>query len=315
MTKMKSAGNREGRGALVVARKAGYDRSFLLAISAEVRSKYKMAAGWTLEDINDDPIWTPGGCAGMPNVIVGKRYEVFMDGEYQPGQGYGSGIRMTVFDLKDRTFSSVLPTPNDVLYLGNTPRVVDDHTVDIVISKSKPTENIGEVKDAQVFLRRVDLRTGEYREWPITGLPEDQRTLGATQSNFYVVPIGPADSFKIVDGSAEYVAFSTNLEDRYTDAPVDGVQRKGKRNDDVLFVDLSTGKERAALHAWRFPQPFGWSGIHLYVEALRERETGSMPGVYNTAETTWDWVFDDAAIPASMGDPGGVFVLGLVDSA
>jgi hypothetical protein len=315
ITKTKGTGNRDGKGALVVARKAGYDRAYLLAIAAQVRTKYRTAAGWTLEDINDDPVWTPGGCAGMPNVIVGQRYEVFMDAEYEPGQSYGSGIRMTVFDLKERTFASVLPSPNDVLYLGNAPRVVDDHTVDIMIAKGKPTENAGEVKDAPIYLRRVDLRTGDYREWPVTGLPEDLRTLGASQSSFYYVSIGPADSFRIVDGSAQYVQFSTNPDDRYVDAAVDGVQQKGKRNDDLLYVDLATGKERAALHSWRSPQPLGWRGSHLFVDAAREPNTGNVPGVYNTADTTWDWVFDDAAVPASFGDPGGVFVLGLVDNA
>jgi hypothetical protein len=286
-----------------------------LAISAQVRTKYRTAAGWTLEDINDDPVWTPGGCAGMPNVIVGQRYEVFMDAEYEPGQSYGSGIRMTVFDLKERTFASVLPSPNDVLYLGNAPRVVDDHTVDIMIAKGKPTENAGEVKDAPIYLRRVDLRTGDYREWPVTGLPEDLRTMGASQSSFYYLSIGPADSFRIVDGSAQYVQFSTNPDDRYVDAAVDGVQQKGKRNDDLLYVDIATGKERAALHSWRSPQPLGWRGSHLFVDAAREPNAANVPGVYNTADTTWDWVFDDAAVPASFGDPGGVFVLGLVDNA
>jgi hypothetical protein len=315
ITKTKRAGNRDGKGALVVARKAGYDRAYLLAISAQVRTKYQTAAGWTLEDINDDPVWTPGGCAGMPNVIVGQRYEVFMDAEYEPGQSYGSGIRMTVFDLKERTFSSVLPSPNDVLYLGNAPRVVDDHTVDIMVSKGKPTENAGEIKDASIFLRRVDLRSGDYREWLVTGVPADRRNLGASQSSFYYLSIGPADSFQMVDGSAQYVQFSTNPDDMYVDAAVDGVQQKGKRNDDLLFVELATGKERAALHSWRSPQPLGWRGSHLFVDAAREPNTGNVPGVYNTADTTWDWVFEDAAVPASFEDPGGVFVLGLVGNA
>jgi hypothetical protein len=315
ITRTKGASNRQGKGALVVARKAGYDRAYLVAISAEVRNKYKVAAGWTLEDINDDPIWTPGGCAGMPNVIVGNRYEVFMDADYEPGQLYGSGIRMVVFDLLERTFSSVLPSPNDALYLGDAPRVVDDHTVDIMIAKAKPTENAATLKDVPVFLRRVDLRSGEYREWPVTGLPEDLRTLGASQSAFYFLSIGPADSFRIVDGSAQYVRFSSKEEDRYAPAAVDGVQQNGKRNDDLLYIDLLTGRERAALHSWRQPEPFGWRGIHAFVAAAREPSTVTVPGVYNTADTTWDWVFDDTAQPVSFGDPGGVFVLGLVENS
>jgi hypothetical protein len=311
----KSSGSQGDKGALVVARKAGYDRAYLLAISTAVRAKYKVAAGWKLEDVSDDPIWRPGECASMPNVVVGNRYEVFMDADYQPGQLYGSGIRMTVFDLKERTFSSVLPSPNDVIYVGNAPRVVDDHTVDILIAKAKLTESVGEVKDVPVFLRRVDLRSGEYREWPVTGLPDDLRTLGASQSAFYYLQIGPADSFRIVDGSAQYVRFSSNEEDRYAPAAVDGVQQRGKRNDDILYVDLATGRERAALHSWRHPEPYGWRGIHAFVAAAREPEAAWGPAVYNTADTAWDWVFDDTVQPASLGDPGGVFVLGLVDNA
>jgi hypothetical protein len=313
ITAKKGTDSQGGKGALVVARKGGYDRAYLLAISAEVRTKYKLAAGWTLENVNDDPVWTPGGCAGMPNVIVGNRYEVFMDAAYEPGQLYGSGIRMTVFDLKERTFSSVLPSPNDAIYFGNAPRVVDDHTIDIIIAKAKLTENIGELKEVPVFLRRVDLRTGEYREWPVTGLPDDQRTPGASQSSFYYLQIGPADSFRIVDGSAQYVSFSTKDEERYTPAAVDGVQQKGKRNDDLLYIDLATGSERAALHFWRQPEPFGWRGIHAFVAAAREPRTALVPGVYNTAATEWDWVFDE--VPSTENEqPGGVFVLGLVEN-
>jgi hypothetical protein len=263
-TTTKSTGTQGGTGALVVARKSGFDRGYLLAISASVRAKYKVAAGWTLEDINDDPVWTPGGCAGMPNVVVGNRYEVFMDADYQPGQVFGSGIRMTVFDLKERTFSSVLPSPNDVIYVGNAPRVVDDHTVDLMIVKATLTEKVENVKDVPVFLRRIDLRSGEYREWPVTGLPDDLRTLGPSQSAFYFLQIGPADSFRIVDGSAQYVRFSAKDEERYTPAAIDGVQQNGKRNDDLLFMDLVTGEERAALHSWRHPEPYGWRGIWRY---------------------------------------------------
>jgi hypothetical protein len=311
----KGSASQGDRGALVVARKAGYDRAYLLAISAPVRAKYKLAAGWKLEDVSDDPIWRPGECASMPNVVVGSRYEVFMDAAYEPGQLYGSGIRMTVFDLKERTFSSVLPSPNDVIYVGNAPRVVDDHTVDIMIAKAKLTESVGEVKDVPVFLRRVDLRTGEYREWPVTGLPEDLRTLSASQSAFYYLQIGPTDSFRIVDGSAQYVRLWSNEDDRYAPAAVDGVQQKGKRNDDILYVDLATGRERAALHSWRHPEPYAWRGIHAFVGAAREPQAAWGPAVYNTADTAWDWVFDDTVQPASLGDPGGVFVLGLVDNA
>jgi hypothetical protein len=222
---------------------------------------------------------------------------------------------MTVFDLKERTFSSVLPSPNDVIYVGNAPRVVDDHTVDILIAKATLSENIGELKEVPVFLRRVDLRSGEYREWPVTGLPDDLRTLGASQSAFYYLQIGPADSFRIVDGSAQYVRFSSDDQDRYAPAAVDGVQQKGKRNDDLLYFDLVSGKERAALHSWRQPEPYGWRGIYAFVAAAREPSTATVPGVYNTVGTTWDWVFDDTAQPESEANPGGVFVLGLVENS
>jgi hypothetical protein len=183
-----------------------------------------------------------------------------------------------------------------------------------MISKGKSTEN-AEIKDAPIFLRRVDLRSGDYREWPVTGMPQDRRNLGASQSSFYYLPMGTADSFRIVDGAAQFVQFSTNPDDMYVDAAVDGVQQKGKRNDDLLYLDLATGEERAALHSWRNPQALGWRGTRLFATALREPQSDFGPGVYNTADTTWDWVFDDAAWPASMGEPGGVFVLGLVDNA
>ena len=68
-----SPGGHDGSGVLARLSHAGYDRNLLLVADNATRSRFATGAGWALETVSSDAMWTPSACGGSPTVLVGDR--------------------------------------------------------------------------------------------------------------------------------------------------------------------------------------------------------------------------------------------------
>ncbi len=303
-------------GLLVRASKPGLGKSFLLALEAGKADQYTPAPGWTIEIISTDRMWTPGGCASAPSVIVANRWEVYLDINASNTKGGPHSTQLVAFDLKNKTFETFLPTPNDVTYLGQTPVAVGDHSVALLIDAAGPpppytTEKL--IREMKLRVRTVDFTTGTWVDRTVTAVPQYPLYLGASQSGYWSFGTDGYDGYVRVSptGTGEFL---TERNDAFGPT-VDGVKPSARKpvagGKDLVYTEAVSGATKAEIHDWRSPWAVGWSGQHGYFTARPTvDDVAAVPGVYDTKAFSWDWVF--ASTPAVNADSlaSTVFVVG-----
>ncbi len=123
--------------------KVGYDKSFLVATD----KMSTLLAGWTATKLHSSSVWMPGACSSNPSVVVGDRFEVFL--EWQD-----SSTSINIYDTQTGSLSTTIVAPR-----SGMPFEVDDHTVATVVTS----------ESALPFTRYIDLRNGSYVDKSIPG--------------------------------------------------------------------------------------------------------------------------------------------------
>ena len=149
-----SPGGHDGSGVLMRLSHAGYDRNLLLVADKATAPRFVPEAGWALETMSSDAMWTPSACGGSPTVLVGDRWIVYIEA-VEPEDDGSYRMRLVSFDLVTHRFTSYLPTRNDVSYSGSF-LGSSSHSVDIGYDLGPTGEPLR--------VRRIDLRDGAYRD-------------------------------------------------------------------------------------------------------------------------------------------------------
>ena len=275
-----SPGAHDGEGKLVIVRKPGYERAFVVTLPSD--STPELGDGWRATTLSTDGMWTPAACDGVPTSVVGKRI-VYV--ESAPAGEGRRDVRLVAFDLSTKTFSSYLPTRNDEVYDG-IGTAVGDHEFDLGFWKDPEPGAYG-MPSGRPMVRRIDLRTGAYRDLTITGLPATSQRGGRWE--YFEL----AQAFNLVH-DASGVTAEARTPDSVAQPAVDGITQGDIVGDDVVFT-RADGAIHAKIHADRSPSVYGWAGTHGYFMAGNwsddHRDVTFAPGVYDVRTATWDWAF------------------------
>jgi hypothetical protein len=198
----------------------------------------------------------PKACSGMPSIVVGDHAIAFVE--------LTDKVTFGIFDLATKQFRKLewqigpgVPMPSGRLFTTG------------------PSTLVTAITDldsgALIGARYIDITTSSY---------VDRNVRGLYGGNFPAL-------------MQEYAAMAADgyLEIGDGGDTVDGVHRLRDLSPDDETVYIRTPPDvRAKIFRWRGAVAKGWDDTHGYFSAKSANDGyGSVIGVYNTADTTWDW--------------------------
>lgn len=139
------------------------------AVDADIYPLLFARPNWTISRVSADRMWTPGGCAGVPSLVLQDRWvvtEEILDGiPGDVGKQFTHGIR--VFDRQTKKFSTLTPVlPQPVDWTELTAAGPDSIEVSLVNSHEPTDTTI-----TPTVRRTINLSTLAFTDRPYTVPP------------------------------------------------------------------------------------------------------------------------------------------------
>jgi hypothetical protein len=303
------------------ASKDGYDRAFLVAVVGDRLSEYRPSDGWRLTKLNDDPVWDTATFDDTANVVVGGRYVVYLEPTSE--NFVKTQHQLTVFDTQKSTFTALLPAPNDVFYFANTPEIVNEHTIQILVGRQVTMEE-NRITGVSFFSRTIDVVTGMYNDVPFDESLTAEDIEGPSQYGEYFIRLSAEEVVTVANGFAHLNRRPADAKTPRIIGFVDDVaQEKGSNPKEHVFYDVVKRESFATVPSWRQVSMKGWSGRIGYFDAASTDDTIDPkadrkfgPAVFDASAQSWDFVFADQ--PLILDDREfsiTMFVVGVMKSA